>query len=184
MATALGGLPLIAAAFGSGEISYSEARAVTLVATAENEEVLLTSARGMSASELEKLCRMVGSVGNDTEAAEPERRFSQRAVGDGMIRMSVTVPADEAAVVSAALGSFAPAPNRRAEGLVAMAYECSRGPAGTRPIEALPKSLSESKRTTSRARRTKAAATFPRTAGSPRIRKCQKLEVRATPCFS
>ncbi len=132
VATALAGLPLIDAAFGSSEISYSKARAATRVATAENEAVLLTSARGMSASELEKLCAMVGSVGCDTEAAEPERRFSQRAVGDGMIRMTLTVPADEAAVVCAALDSFASAPNRRAEGLVAMADECSRGNAANR----------------------------------------------------
>ena len=99
---ALAGLPLIDAAFGSGEISYSKARSATRVATAEHEEVLLTSARGMSAAELAKLCRMVGSVGGSTEAAEPERRFSQRAVGDGKIRMTVTVPADEAAVVCGA----------------------------------------------------------------------------------
>ncbi len=69
----------------AGEISYSKARAVTRVASAENEEVLLASARGMSAAELEKLCRMVGSVGTDTET-EPERRFSQRVVGAGMVR--------------------------------------------------------------------------------------------------
>ena len=99
VAKALGALPLIDAEFGGGEISHSKARAVTRVARAENEEVLLTSARGMSAAELEKLCRMVGSVGCET--SEPERRFSQRAVGDGMIGMTVAVPADEARRLSA-----------------------------------------------------------------------------------
>ncbi len=121
VATALVELPLTEAAFGSGEISYSKARAVTRVANAENEEVLLTSARGMSAAELEKLCQMVRGVGSGNEAVEPERRFSQRAIGDGMIRMTVIVTADEAAVVCAALDSLAPSPSRRAEGLVAMA---------------------------------------------------------------
>ncbi len=129
MAAALAEPTLIDEAFGRREISYSKARAMTRVATAENEDVLLTSARGMSAAELEKLCQMVRSVGTGNEPVEPERRFSQRAIGDGMIRMTVTVTTDEAAVVCAALDSFAEAPSRRAEGLVAMADECSRGPA-------------------------------------------------------
>ena len=59
VSTALGRLPLIDAALCAGEISYSKARTVTRVATSENEETLLASARGMTASELEKLCRML-----------------------------------------------------------------------------------------------------------------------------
>ncbi len=93
VATALAELPLIDEAFGSGEISYSKARAVMRVASLENDEVLLTSARGMSAAELEKLCQMVRSVGSGSEAVEHERGFSQRAIGDGMTRMTVTVTA-------------------------------------------------------------------------------------------
>ncbi len=73
----------------------------------------------MAAAELEKLCQMVRSVGSGNEPVEPERRFSQRTVGEGVVRMTVTVTADEAAVVCAALDSFAEAPARRAEGLVA-----------------------------------------------------------------
>ena len=138
VATALAELPHIDAAFGSGEISYSKARAVTRVANAENEQVLLTSARGMSAAELEKLCPMLRSVGSGDETVEPERCFSQRAIGDGMIRMTVTVTTDEAAVVCAAPDSFTEAPGRRAEGLVAMADECSRGNAANRnPTEVM-----------------------------------------------
>ena len=109
------------------------------MANAENEEILLTSARNMTASELEKLCRMVRHVDSaDAAAAEPERRFSQRAIEGGMVRMTVTVPADEAAVITSVLDSFAPAPNRRAEGLVAMVDECSRGSSqGRNPIEVM-----------------------------------------------
>ena len=46
VSAALGELPLIDAALCAGQISYSKARAVTRVATTENEETLLASARG------------------------------------------------------------------------------------------------------------------------------------------
>ncbi len=128
VSAALGELPLIDAALCAGEISYSKARAVTRVATAENEETLLASARGMTAAELEKLCRMLRTATDSAEgAAEPKRRFSQRAIGDGMVRMSFTVTADEAGVVAAALDTAAPTPNRRCEGLIEMADRATRG---------------------------------------------------------
>ena len=153
VARALASLPMIDAAFGSGEISYSKARAVTRVAKAENEEILLTSARNMTSGELEKLCRMVRQVGSEAEAAEPERRFTQRATEGGMVRMTVTVTADEAAVITSVLDSFAPAPNRRAEGLVVMADEC---PAGTLKDAIRPRSCCRSMPMTSPERQPKA----------------------------
>ncbi|TXS90189.1 DUF222 domain-containing protein [Parahaliea maris] len=48
-------LPLIDAAFEKGEISYSKVRAMTRVATAENEDYLLMIARHGTASHMEKL---------------------------------------------------------------------------------------------------------------------------------
>ena len=52
--------------------------------------------------------------------------------------MTITVTADEAAVVCAALDACAPTPNRRAEGLVAMADECVGGSAANRsPTEVI-----------------------------------------------
>ncbi len=45
VARALGKLPLIDAAFGRGELSYSKVRAVTRVATPETEEAILHQAR-------------------------------------------------------------------------------------------------------------------------------------------
>ena len=136
---ALGELPLIDAAFGAGEISYSKARAVTRVATPENEETLLASARGMTASELEKLCRMLRAAGLETDApAEPQRRFSQQVLADGMVRISLTLPADEAGVVCVALDAAAPSPNRRCEGLVELADQVTRGTHALRnPTEVL-----------------------------------------------
>ncbi len=147
VARALAELPKIETAFGAGAITYSKARALTRVATAENEETLVSMAGGMTAAELEKLCQMMrrahpetGETGEtgETKESEPARRFSQRTDQSGMVRMTITVTADEAAVVCAALEVCAPTPNRRAEGLVAMADECLRGSASDRsPTEVI-----------------------------------------------
>jgi hypothetical protein len=55
VANALGELPEISAAFRSGEISYSKVRAMTRVATPENEDYLLTIARHGTAHHVETL---------------------------------------------------------------------------------------------------------------------------------
>jgi len=57
VARALGELPLIDAAFGAGELSYCKVRAMTRVATAETEELLLTMARSATGAQLERICR-------------------------------------------------------------------------------------------------------------------------------
>lgn len=50
-------LPLIHGAFGRGELSYAKVRALTRVATAENEEELLELARVFTAAQLERTVR-------------------------------------------------------------------------------------------------------------------------------
>jgi hypothetical protein len=57
VAHSLGSLPQIAAAFASGEVSYSKVRAMTRVATPANEAALLNVARHGTASHVEKLVR-------------------------------------------------------------------------------------------------------------------------------
>ena len=57
VARALESLPEIRAGFASGELSYSKVRAMTRVATAANEAVLLSIARHGTASHVEKLVR-------------------------------------------------------------------------------------------------------------------------------
>ena len=56
-ARALGSLPLIDAAFRDGQLSYSKVRALTRVATPENETELLAAARQTSAEGVEQLVR-------------------------------------------------------------------------------------------------------------------------------
>jgi hypothetical protein len=57
VARRLGELPLIHAAFAHGELSYAKARALTRVATAENEEGLLRLSRVFTAAQLERAVR-------------------------------------------------------------------------------------------------------------------------------
>ncbi|MGI9119566.1 MAG: hypothetical protein ACR2G7_05500 [Acidimicrobiales bacterium] len=57
VAHCLGQLPLITAAFGTGELSYSKVRALTRVAAADNEQGLLDMARAGTAAHLERIVR-------------------------------------------------------------------------------------------------------------------------------
>lgn len=50
-------LPLVHAAFASGELSYAKVRALTRVANADSEEELLPLARAMTAAQLERAVR-------------------------------------------------------------------------------------------------------------------------------
>src|SRR5205823_14404730 len=54
VARRLGELPLIHGAFARGELSYAKVRALARVATAENEEELLSLARALTAAQLER----------------------------------------------------------------------------------------------------------------------------------
>jgi hypothetical protein len=95
VANALGKLPLIDAALEKGELSYSKVRAVTRVATAENEELLLHMARGATGAALEKVCGRF--AGLDKSRRNEERRFVRRRhVPDGSVRIEVRLEADEA----------------------------------------------------------------------------------------
>ena len=70
VARALEGLPQISAAFARGEVSYSKVRAMTRVATAANESVLVSVALHGTAAHVEKLVRKYRWV----ERAEATRR--------------------------------------------------------------------------------------------------------------
>lgn len=57
VARALGELPVLSEAMRGGELSYSLARAITRVATPENEAELVATARHVSAAQMERLVR-------------------------------------------------------------------------------------------------------------------------------
>ncbi len=65
-------LPLISAAMGKGELSFSQVRALARVATPENEAELLDHARGATTAQLEKMVR-AWRKGSRLDEAERER---------------------------------------------------------------------------------------------------------------
>ena len=62
VAHALGGLPKMSAAFAKGEVSYSKVRAMTRVATPENEDYLLMVAHHGTATHVDRLVRAYRGV--------------------------------------------------------------------------------------------------------------------------
>ena len=100
VARALGVLPKIDDAFRCGRLSYAQARAVTRVATATNEECVLDIALACTGAQLERICRRFRSATAalsdlDAEAAV-DRRFRARPIGAGLVKLEVVVSADEA----------------------------------------------------------------------------------------
>ena len=82
-------LPLINKAFEAGEVSYSKVRAMTRVATNDNEEYLLMIANHGNASHVEKLVRKYQRVEKtidmeQLEVLQQSREFSSFQDADGM----------------------------------------------------------------------------------------------------
>jgi hypothetical protein len=129
VARALGELPRVDAALAEGRLSYSKVRAITRVATPENEETLLEMALASTAAQLEKICRLYRQTA-PRERTEDERRWlHHRVTDDGMVRISMQLQAEEAALVLKAIdvsaGSGSPA-----DRMVALAEQFLSGDPG------------------------------------------------------
>jgi hypothetical protein len=89
-ARALETLPQTAAAMSRGELTFSQVRALTRIADAENESELLELARGLTIEKLERVVRAWRRSSGRRDEAEREReRFESRALAifpdeDGM----------------------------------------------------------------------------------------------------
>jgi hypothetical protein len=125
-------LPVIDDALRKGEISYSKVRAMSRVATAENEGDLLGMARAATGAQLEKICRLKRMVnaldGESAKDAEGRRYVVERATGDGMVSIQLRLLPEEAARVMKAMevaGS-----GNRADGAVALAEAALGGRCG------------------------------------------------------
>jgi hypothetical protein len=108
VAHALDKLPKIDAAFGKGRISYSKVRAMTRVATPENESTLLNIARHGTASHVERTVRLFRRVERLEEtgiAAEVHRQRSVHfgTVDDGSVVIHARVPAEVGELVRQAI---------------------------------------------------------------------------------
>ena len=106
VARALGDLPELSAALERGELSYSVARAITRVATPDNEADLVEVARHATAAQLE---RLVGGlrVAELAERGEKERREARAlwviSEEDGMWTIRGRLPAEVGAILCRAL---------------------------------------------------------------------------------
>ena len=103
VATALVGLPLVAAAFASGRLSYSKVRALTRVADRIDEQTLLDQGLVHTASQLERVVRgyrKAEGIGLEQRRRRRARWFWDE---DGMLVVSARLTADDGAVVVAAL---------------------------------------------------------------------------------
>ncbi len=109
-------LPRIRAAFADGRLSYSKVRALSRVQNVEREEELLALAENASAAQLERIVRAYrGVVARARSAAggRPERFVAWHHDDDGALVLRARLPAEEGAVVLAALeagGASAEAP--------------------------------------------------------------------------
>jgi hypothetical protein len=111
VARALATLPLVDDALRRGALSYSKVRAITRVASPATEATLLEMAAHATASQLERICRGYRRVVADAEVGPPKsladeeraRFLRVRDTDDGMVRIEVRLPPEEAAVVLQAL---------------------------------------------------------------------------------
>jgi hypothetical protein len=109
VATRLRELPRVSAAFARGELSFSQVRAISRVAGPGSEETLLELARHATAAQLERVVRAFRGV-LATELAAVDRAYEQRYLihsceEDGSLVLHGRLPADEGAVVLAALAA-------------------------------------------------------------------------------
>jgi hypothetical protein len=105
VARALRSLPLLAAEFAAGRLSYSKVRAVSRVATAETEAALVGWALHATAAQLDRLVAAQRRVARaaDVRARHDARYLSWRWDDDGSLVGSFRLPPEQAAVVLRAL---------------------------------------------------------------------------------
>jgi Domain of unknown function (DUF222)/HNH endonuclease len=131
VARRLSELPRIRAAFGRGELSYSQVRALSRVATPELEGRLLELARYSTAAQLERVPRayrgvLARELGPD-ELAHGGRYLACEHDDDGALLIRGRLPAEEGALLLAALQ--AGRDELRGEGPASERAEPATGPA-------------------------------------------------------
>lgn len=109
VARAVRSLPLTAAAFGAGRLSWTQVRAISRVATPADEQTFVELARHCTGAQLETLVRGVRRARKPAEdAADPEQaawKLRPRVSydQDGTLVITVRVPAEQGPVVLAGL---------------------------------------------------------------------------------
>jgi len=110
VARSLASLPQISEAFRSGQVSYSKVRAMTRVATAENETYLLNIAHHGTAAHVERLVCNYRKVQRIAERQRANALHEQRCVkfhhdDDGALILEARLPPETGAIVLEALAA-------------------------------------------------------------------------------
>ncbi len=104
VARALGKLPAIDDSLRVGKLSYAKVRALTRVATPENEARLLELALYATGAQLERICRGFRSAqAADEGSAAEDRCVRKRVLPGGMVKLEIVLAPDEAELVMRAL---------------------------------------------------------------------------------
>jgi hypothetical protein len=104
VARALGLLPAIDQALHVGKLSYAKVRAMTRVATPENESRLLDLAMAATGAQLERICRGYRhALACDQPPGPEERSVRRRVLPGGMVKVEMVLEADEADLVMRAI---------------------------------------------------------------------------------
>ena len=107
-AHALRSLPAISAAFAEGRLSYSKVRALTRVAHACDEDLLLAYALDATVPQVEERCRQIRNVAPDS-VHHARRAWERRSLtvwrdeARGTLRLTVEVPIEEGELIVRAL---------------------------------------------------------------------------------
>ena len=137
-------LPLVAAHFERGELSYSKVRALSRVATADTEADLVRLARHATAAHVERIARAFRRAAADADADEAARQELGRRLtwyrdADGAVVISGRLPAEAGERFLAALAAAedvsgeTSAPVRAADALMRLAEGGSGRPDAGRP---------------------------------------------------
>jgi hypothetical protein len=107
-AHALRTLPTMAAAFSEGRLSYSKVRALTRVAHACDEDLLVAHALDATAAQVEERCRQILNAAPDS-VRHAQRAWARRSLtvwrdeARGTLRLTVELPIDEGELIMRAL---------------------------------------------------------------------------------
>jgi Domain of unknown function (DUF222)/HNH endonuclease len=107
VARALQGMPKVNELFRQARLSYSKVRELTRLVDLVDEGELCKLALELTASQLARTVSAYRLASGSRIQALPERRYSSQPTGDGMVRISVVLPAEEAALVDAAIEAAA-----------------------------------------------------------------------------
>ncbi len=138
VARALGMLPAINESLRMAKLSYAKVRALTRVATPQNEAKLLEMALIATGAQLERLCRGYREVLDGERMPVPEERsVRQRLLPGGMVKLELVLEPDEADLILRAVERAREVHARDAEPLEAEAPGALAVPAAQGETEAV-----------------------------------------------